>query len=302
MSRSRTRMLRLAVGAALFWPAGPGLSQALPDYGAPAPGRLIKVGDRKLHLLCKGSGTPTVVIEPGIAVPSALWWPVQDRIAQFTRVCSYDRAGYGWSSPARLPRTVEQRADDLNEVLTRGGERGPFVLVAHSYGGLIVRTFARARPSAAAGMVLVDSVEENASADPAMIAESLKAEARVREVSAQLAEQYPQAKQALAATLDEIVDEGRSLRTDAARLATPIGAGGFGALPIAVISRGVVATAGDAARADSVWVLGQWRLATLSTRAKLTVATKSGHNIFQDQPDLVVDATREMVEALRHPQ
>jgi len=126
----------------------------------PAPGRMVSVGDRKLHLLCKGSAAPTVVIEQGAGEPSRLWWQVQDRIAEFASVCTYDRAGYGWSEPAAPGRTIVERAEELHTLLVKAGIPGPYILVAHSYGGFIVRCFARDHPDQTAGLVLVDTPEE----------------------------------------------------------------------------------------------------------------------------------------------
>jgi len=126
----------------------------------PAPGRLVSVGDHKLHLLCKGSAAPTVVIEQGAGEASRLWWPVQEQIAEFASVCTYDRAGYGWSEAARGGQTIDDRAEELRTLLANAGIAGPYILVAHSYGGLIIRSFARNHPGEAAGLVLVDTPEE----------------------------------------------------------------------------------------------------------------------------------------------
>jgi len=98
----------------------------------PAPGRIVTVGDHKLHLLYKARVGPTVVIEQGAGEPSRLWWPVQDRIAEFASVCTYDRAGYGWSEPVAARRSIAERAEELHTLLTNAGIPGPYVLVAHS--------------------------------------------------------------------------------------------------------------------------------------------------------------------------
>src|SRR4051812_6669271 len=100
-------------------------------------GRLIEVaGGRRLHIFCTGDETgPTVVIEQGAASPSVLWWAAQRRISTFARVCTYDRAGYQWSDPAPSPRSLADRVEDLHQVLTKAAVPGPYVLVAHSYGG-----------------------------------------------------------------------------------------------------------------------------------------------------------------------
>ena len=124
------------------------------------PGRLVDIGGRKMHLDCIGTGAPTVVLEPGAGEFALLVTPLQRRIATFTRVCSYDRAGYGWSDPAPAGRTIDARAGDLARLLQVGGVKGPYVMVGASYGGFLVRSFARQQPGAVAGMVLVDAAEE----------------------------------------------------------------------------------------------------------------------------------------------
>ena len=123
----------------------------------PMPGQLIDVGGHRLHLNCTGSGTPTVVIEPGGgAMSSDLGW-VTPAVARDTRVCVYDRAGRGWSEPADTPQDGLQIASDLHTLLQRGGVPGPYVLAGHSFGGLYVLAFAARYPDEVAGMALLDS-------------------------------------------------------------------------------------------------------------------------------------------------
>ncbi len=135
----------------------------------PPPGRLIDVGGHRLHLLCKGSGGPTVIIEQGAGEPARFWWSIQDQVAEFAQVCTYDRAGYGWSDAVHPGRSIDARARDLHALLTRACLAGPFVFVAHSYGGLIVRRFAQQHPELAAGFVLVDTPEESVLFRPAVL-------------------------------------------------------------------------------------------------------------------------------------
>ena len=123
----------------------------------PMPGRLIDVGGHRLHLNCTGSGSPTVVLEPGGGeMSSNLGW-ITPAVARTTRVCVYDRAGRGWSEPADTPQDGLQIATDLHTLLQRGGVPGPYVLAGHSFGGLYVLTFAARYPDEVAGMVLIDS-------------------------------------------------------------------------------------------------------------------------------------------------
>jgi len=124
------------------------------------PGRLVDIGGRKMHLNCIGAGEPTVVLEPGAGEFALLVTSLHRRIAAFTRVCAYDRAGYGWSDPAPTGRTIDARAADLQRLLTAAGVKGPYVMVGASYGGFLVRSFARQEPHEVAGMVLVDAAEE----------------------------------------------------------------------------------------------------------------------------------------------
>jgi len=133
----------------------------------PAPGRLVKVNGRELHLNCAGSGGPTVVLESGVLHDSRDWLLVETAVASFTRVCSYDRAGYGWSDYRSGRRDTATISDELAALLAGGGERPSFILVGHSLGGIFVRQFALRHPGAVAGMVLVDSShEQQTSASP----------------------------------------------------------------------------------------------------------------------------------------
>ena len=126
----------------------------------PRRGRSIQVGRLKLNLNCTGAGSPTAILESGGGMSSIGWVPIQPEIAKYARVCSYDRAGYGWSDPGPEPRTALQIAKDLKSLLDAAGERGPFVLVGASLGGMYVRVYAGMYPGDVAGVVLVDATHE----------------------------------------------------------------------------------------------------------------------------------------------
>ena len=135
------------------------VAEAADARAYPAPGRMIDVGGHRLHINCIGTGTPTVVIDAGWGDSSVAWssW-VQPAAARTTRVCTYDRAGMGYSEPGPLPRTAERFAQELHTLLTRAGEPGPYVLVGHSLGGALVRVYAHDYPAEVAGVVLIDSM------------------------------------------------------------------------------------------------------------------------------------------------
>lgn len=111
---------------------------------------------RKINLVCSGRGSPTVILESGFGAGAFAWGATQPIVARKTRVCSYDRAGYGFSTPGPLPRDGASIARDLDAALRKAGERGPFVVVGHSAGGLYARIFAARRHGETVGLVLVD--------------------------------------------------------------------------------------------------------------------------------------------------
>lgn len=133
------------------------VAEAVDTSAHPMAGQLINVGRHRLHLNCTGSGSPTVVLEPGAGEMSAdLGW-IAPAVARNTRVCVYDRAGRGWSQPASAPQDGKQIATDLHALLHRGNVVGPYVLAGHSFGGLYVQSFAALYPDEVVGMVLIDS-------------------------------------------------------------------------------------------------------------------------------------------------
>ena len=125
------------------------------EAGRP-PGRLVDIGTHRLHLLCAGEGSPAVVFDAALGASSLSWSLVQPAVARLTRACSYDRAGFGWSDAGPLPRTAARIADELHRLLRAGGVPAPYILVGHSYGGLVMRLFASRHTEDVAGLVLIE--------------------------------------------------------------------------------------------------------------------------------------------------
>ena len=127
----------------------------------PQRGRSVRAGHLKLNLNCIGSRPPTVILDSGLGISSIGWVKIQPEIARYARVCSYDRAGYGWSEPGPEPRTSLQIAKELKALLDAAGERGPYVMVGPSFGAFNVRVFTGFYPAEVAGVVLVDPAHED---------------------------------------------------------------------------------------------------------------------------------------------
>jgi pimeloyl-ACP methyl ester carboxylesterase len=128
----------------------------------PPPGRLVTVDGRHHHLFCTGTGTPTAILEEGVGGASLNWVWIQRKVSATTRVCSYDRPGYGWSDPSDTPRDAETVGRELDALLTSADEKGPFIVVGHSLGGAYARMFAAQQRDHVVGLVLVEATSPSA--------------------------------------------------------------------------------------------------------------------------------------------
>jgi pimeloyl-ACP methyl ester carboxylesterase len=288
----------------------------------PPPGRMVDIGGgRRLHVRCQGNAPgPTVVIEQGAGSPSILWWPVQSSVAAFARVCTYDRAGYLWSDWAGSGRGLQARVADLHAMLTAADISAPYILVAHSFGGPVARLFAKTYPAEVAGMVLVDTPEEAVILRESYqtyvrqigyFARGLGAAARLGLVrlAATFLTAVPEGLDADAfralkaycvqpAFFRAMADDPPALSRSPEVLRGLGGAGSFGAKPLVVITHGIKFP-GPAAVLEDGWLDGQRRLAALSTQGELVTAAHANHMVQSDQPQIVIDAIRNVVGAAR---
>ena len=295
------------------------------------PGRLIDVGGHRLHVTSAGDGSPPVLLESGIAASSLSWAVVQPAIAGFTRVHAYDRAGLGWSDVPSCPRTFDRIVEELRAVLAEVAPRERCILVGHSFGSFVVRGFAMRFPNAVAGLVLVDPAMEWLTPTPAHVYRLRRARylsrlgawlARIGVVRVSLAflvggtPAIPQRVARLfgptvSSTLDRLVTEVRklppatyplmqsiwsqpkcfhamadhllTLERDAgaiARLVVP------GEIPTVVISSGNQPP--EQLHAHRV-------LAGASNAGRHIMAARSAHWVQFDEPELIIDAVRELV-------
>jgi pimeloyl-ACP methyl ester carboxylesterase len=267
----------------------------------PPPGRLVDIGGYRLHLWCTGNGAPAVILDTGLGGSSAGWGFVQPDVARFTRVCSYDRAGMGYSDPGPSPRTARRIASELAELLARSGIGGPVVLVGASIAGFDVRVFASDHPERAAGLVLVDaSHEDDAHEVPGMarFVPLLSALGVFRllgvsfgppvESLAPSVRPFARATSFRSAGYQAAADEIVHIRESASEVR---GSRRKLTIPVLVITGG--------RGADENWRQLQRDQASLSDRGCLIVAQQSGHVVATDQPEVVVDAIRTVVEIAR---
>lgn len=261
--------------------------------------RMIDIGSHSMHITCIGEGSPTVVIDVGWGDSPANWHVVQEQIARDTRVCVYDRAGYGRSEPGPMPRTSQQVAEELKALLEKANVEGPYVVVGHSLGGLNMQVFASQHPELVAGVVLLDP-------PPLGFITGQRFPELYQMAAQETAGLLTAAEQARQATAPEERAKADYLETLASEHAMMFEEGGeqaaavesFGDVPLIVLASGQPNPHfGDSAEAfQQFWIEENQALANRSTEGSCIVAEESGHNLYADGPDLVVDTIRQIVE------
>jgi pimeloyl-ACP methyl ester carboxylesterase len=279
-------------------------------------------GGRRLWLECRGQGSPTVVLEAGFRTRGDLWSDdliqleaprtmVFPGVAAFTRVCAYDRPGTttvidgallpSRSDPVAMPRTAAGSVHDLHALLEAAGVPGPYVLVGHSYGGMLVRLYASTYPDEVVGMVLVDAFSEGLKAQ--MTAEQWAAYAAIFQPVPPALAGYPDLE---FTDLDVSASQVRDA-TEAVPLPPSPQSPGV-PFPLVVLSRGrPMAMPADLPGGltgeglERAWTIEQDRLAALLPGARHVIARESEHYIQLQQPELVIAAVRQVVDAVRDP-
>ena len=266
------------------------------------PSGRVDVGGYSLFYACRGQGSPTVILEAGGGGNSTSWTKVVSGIEDTTRVCAYDRANLGRSGQSSGPRTFEDAARDLAALLAARDLDGPYILVGHSLGGELVRVFADEHPDQLAGIVLVDAAHPDMGSRlmaglPTASAGEPEAVAFWRLlftwISDSSGSSYPN-------------PEGWDTQAGHAqvRATDPLGD-----LPLVVISQspdkplflsGIPTALADTnARLQQVWQEMQEELVGLSSSGYQVIATQAGHDIPNEEPELIVEAIRELVQEAR---
>ena len=297
----------------------------------PPPGQLVAIEDshserlrqRKLHLHCEGEGDVTVVLEDGLGPMGSLGWEkVQPAVAKFTKVCSYDRAGIMWSEPSSHPPTAEQIAQDLHTALNQAGINSPYVLVGFSIGGIYSRVFAELYPDDVVGMVLVDSAhpdqEERLPPAPVNLDPSPSKSWLTRQ-SARMGflrllnhlptpmskrippEMRPKLKAFHPQSIPAVLAETQLVRDNLHRAK---GKKSLSDHPLVVLTAAKPVPLNELPRGFTqeymqqqrvVWQELQAELSDLSVRSRHIISEESSHQMYFDQPELIIDAIHDVV-------
>lgn len=277
-----------------------GVAQASTEF-PPTPGKRYDVGGYSIHMVCMGHGHPTVLIDTGLGDDSTDWLKVQQAASAQSKVCVYDRPGYGWSDVGPQPRNSAHIAYELERLIEAASLTGPLVLVGHSFGGYNIRMYAANHPENVAGMVLVDASHEN----------------QYEALNIQLPKRFGRHGAVLilpkTTTGTMNLDKPTALRERAIHAArSEITALYQSALqvqrlhaiprvPLIVISRGRSEWQGyhDAAKREKIWMSLQHDLWRLSPISQHIFANRSGHDIHVEQPEVVVKAISDVLTMAR---
>jgi len=276
------------------------------------PGKLIDVGGRNMHIHCTGEGSPVVVLDSGLGDTYVSWRSVQPEIAKFTRVCSYDRAGLGYSEPSPQPRTSKVIAQELHALLHAAAIPPPYALVGHSMGGYDVRLFAGLYRNEVAGMVLVDSShpDQESRLPPEMrnFEGTEIRESELLELSMPFGiprllrlcedDAVPRAAECNFPSAHEGFRELKAIHQSAAQAGA---IASLGDLPLVVLSHDPDKPSAEfpphlSQSINEAWEKMQEDLAHLSTQGTQIIARNSSHYIQFDRPEMVVAAVRDVID------
>ena len=306
-------LLVLAVAGAIYQ----AIATERAERAYPPPGQMVGVGGHSLHINCVGRGSPTVVLDAGSGGFSAHWVRVQREVSGTTGVCSYDRAGMGWSEMGPEPRDAKQISIELHTLLKGANIEGPYVLVGHSFGGLYVRTYAARYPDEVAGVVLVDSSSpKQVSHQPvtrdsnepqkqsfavvprlARLGVSLPARLGVVRLLSKLDPASPELPQQQRAQIDALTPSTRQWSTSALEFLAPtqtLRLGSLGNKPLAVVTAG---------KSEPSWLELQDDLVTLSSNSIHLVVEGATHtSLLYERSDAQATSAAivEVVAAVRN--
>ena len=292
-------------------------------------GKMVDIGGYKLHMLDQGMGGPTVVIDSGVKCNCLDWSLVQPEIAKFTRVVTYDRAGYAWSDESPLDRTSANIVYELRSMLKNEGIPGPYILVGHSFGGNNMQLFAMTYPDEVAGLILVDAVHQDLLTFVPLpsieyfqltlcgvylgLFRLLAHVPVVRKIMAEQIEKFPLDVQDMYYSQSTTTKFIHAVHAEAVFAEESCGqlrrsGKSLGNMPLSVISAGNplmvyedvkgVYSLQEVDAMNEGWSNLQRDLVKKSSRARHIIAENSGHMIPVDRPDVIIQVVRDMVNQL----
>jgi pimeloyl-ACP methyl ester carboxylesterase len=294
MAKTLTVAFRFAWLAILL-----GLVACSNSMGSDVMDEMVDIGGRNLHIYCVGEGSPPVVIDVGFGDSYTNWRTIQEQMAQDTQVCAYERAGYGQSDPGPEPRHSQQVAGELKTLLENAGIEAPYVLVGHSLGGLNVQVFVDLYPDLVAGAVLLDPPPLGfitGETFPELYQMAGEETAGLHAVAESARRATDPEENARASYFQTLASEHAMMMADSADQVTAIDS--FGDTPLIVLASGKPnpAFGNSAEDFQRFWNEQSQALATKSANGAYILAEESGHNLYADVPDVVLDAVRQVVE------
>jgi pimeloyl-ACP methyl ester carboxylesterase len=293
---------------------------ALHRFRAHPPGQMYRVDGHRMRIECSGSGSPTIVLDAGLGNDGLIWGGVQPVLAKTTRVCSYDRAGFGWSDALPAPRDADHIAAELHGLLTAAGISGPIVLMGHSIAGMYIRDYTTRYPADIAGLIFVDGSTplqsrklgfNPASKGPARWARMVQRRALfdlgIPRVFSQCSQPFPgfdtsaaklQAEDLCHTQWGSIASEEESFDRSGEET---VHTGPYVALPILIFSQDIAKSIseGEPPAVAKTWNQMQDDLKKLSTRSRRIIAKGSTHYIQLDRADLIEREVPLFIEQIR---
>lgn len=310
------RVVLLCITLAAIVLAGSSAWNAIAVHRIYPPGQLYLVNGHRMRIHCTGSGSPTIVLDAGLGNDGLIWGGVQPALSKTTRVCSYDRAGFGWSDPLPPPRDADHIAAELHGLVAAAGIHGPIVLMGHSIAGIYIRDYATRYPADVAGLVFVDGSTPLQNRHPAFKREFEKKPLQwMRDLQGQALfiagvprwfGQCSQKLPAFDAKAAELESEDLCRMPWSAINAEmdsfdrsgeqTVRTGPYGSLPILILSQD---PGKDPSALSRAWNQMQEDLKKLSTRSRRIIAKGSTHYIQMDRPDLIEKQVPLFIEEIR---